>query len=327
MCAAEGAAFTFVERSDMNAFALQDEFDIVGMHAGMFWMLCRLAATVAASGAFPAMAGETELRWSPDTQRSMQTPRELLEETTPFDWEVESAGWKHFPERQILFFSVLTILFRFLVFHELGHLHNDHGLRDRKERGSAPLMADRLGPPLIEASEGIASQAREIIADGHAMQMTLRSFDTMMDAGKTFELVRTVEELLRESGISRVSFVMTIINLFFRLSDRSDWESLPVDQLTHPPAPFRMKALLALLVDKFPSGIGDHGIGGTVKGIIVTSDALMSAMLQVYPKLTWLKSITSPAHDRHFDRLSAEYPRWIGRLGAADPGGSASARP
>ena len=92
ICTAAGVSFVFLESSDMQAVAIQDEIDVVGVHAGMFWMLCRLASVVAASGVFPAMIGDNEPRWTPEVERSFRTPRDLLKERQPFDWALESIG-------------------------------------------------------------------------------------------------------------------------------------------------------------------------------------------------------------------------------------------
>lgn len=136
--------FTFVEGTKMQAVAIQDEFDAVVMYAGMFWMLCRLAAAAVGSGVFPAMEGDAEPKWAPDLTRSLKSPRKLLEETKPFDWELESAGWNSEPERVMLFYTVLSILFRFVMFHEIGHLQNDHGRR-RLTSSSPPMLIDTPG--------------------------------------------------------------------------------------------------------------------------------------------------------------------------------------
>jgi hypothetical protein len=112
--------FTFVEGLEMQAVAIQDEMDVVAMYAGMFWLLCRLASTAAGSGVFPVLKGSIESQWRPDIDKSMKAPRTLLEEGKPFDWLVESASWNADSERQMLFLTILSVLFRFVTYHEAG---------------------------------------------------------------------------------------------------------------------------------------------------------------------------------------------------------------
>ncbi len=313
ICHLSGAEFVFLESSEMNAIAIQDEVEIVGVCAGMFWMLCRIAAVAAGKGVFPDMEGEIELGWEPDVLRSLQTPRELLSEGVQFDWVMESIGWKQAPERQILFYLILDILFRFVVFHELGHLQNDHGRR-QKAQDLSPLFIDRLGPRLIDPADAIPSQAREIIADGYALEMTLKTLDTKLLQGAEFEMIQIIRKRLIPDNTALISFVLTIINLYFRTADRSDWEDLPINHLSHPPAPFRMKALFAHLVEQKPFNIDEMTAMSAVNNSRVSSDALMSVMLNIFPNPKWLNSISTSAHDYHFAQLYEELPRWSGRM-------------
>ncbi len=313
ICAAAGATFVFLESEDMQAVAVQDERDVVGVYAGMFWMLCRLAALVARSGVIPAMKGEVEPSWTPEVERSLRTPRQLLEEKRPFNWAMESIGWKQAGERQILFYAVLALSFRFVVLHEVGHIANDHGHR-RMRSGSGALLVDRPGPRLLDREEAVQSQARELIADGFAFQHTIVSFNNELSNGSHLELAQIVRERLTPDAPALINFVLSVVYLYFRLSDRSDWRSAPIDRLSHPPAPFRMKALLALLVETKPLGIDETTAATIISGTIPSGDALMSVMLDIFPQPEWIKQISTPAHDRHFGQIYKQFPNWWGRL-------------
>jgi hypothetical protein len=313
MCEAGGATFVFLESADMQAVAVQDERDVVGVYAGMFWMLCRLASLVASSGVFPAMKGQIEPAWIPELERSSRTPRELLEERRPFNWALESIGWKQDPDRQILFYTVLSLLFRFVVFHEIGHIVNDHGRR-RRRTGRDALLIDRPNPLLLDPNEALSSQAREVIADGFALTHTIKTFSQEMSSGSHLALAQIVRERLAPNASASIRFVLSVVYLYFRLSDRSDWQSVPIDRLSHPPAPFRMKALLALLVDLKPLGINESTAASIISQTMLSGDALMSVMLSIFPQPDWIKQISTPAHDRHFGQMYERFPDWTGRL-------------
>lgn len=313
ICRANGATFVVLESTSMNAFAIQDEIEIVGMYAGMFWILCRVAAVAAESGVFPAMKGEVEPIWAPCSMRSIQTPRFLLQEADPFVWAIESAGWRDAPERQMLFYLVLKLLFRFVVFHEIGHLRNDHGRR-RQSTISSALLMDRRAPPLIDPEKAIPSQAREIIADGYAFQNTFTTLKMMLLEGDEFELIQTYKKRLFNSENDTITFVLTIIYLYFRISDRSDWNSQPIDRLSHPPAPFRMKAILALLIEDESFGVDERILINVIQSAVMGGDALISVMLNVHPNPNWMKDIDTPAYNRYYEKLFDEFPHWSGRL-------------
>lgn len=316
ICAAAGVDFVFLESPVMQAVAVQDDCDIVGVNAGMFWMLCRLAALVARSGVFPAMKGEAQPSWEPEPARSLRTPRELLDETVPFDWQLESIGWKGDPDRQILFYAVLSVSFRFVVLHELGHLMNDHGRRKAKWNPQ-PLLVDRPGPRLVESQEALRSQAREIVADGYAFLKTVDLFHQSLECADTQEVARIIRERLAPDAAALIRFVLSILFLYFRILDRSDWMRLPIDRLTHPPAPFRMKAIFGLLIDNRPLGIDKDTAIAIILQAKEAGDALMSVMLDIYPEPHWLGQISTLENDRHYERIYTECFNWFGRLAPA----------
>ena len=314
LCGVVGADFAFLESPIMQAVAIQCERSVVGVYAGMFWMLCRLASVVAGSGVFPAMKGDVEAKWDPEVRRSLKTPRELLEETVPFDWSMESIGWKQAGERQILFHTVLSLSFRFVVLHEAGHIVNDHQPR-RKLHGADALLVDHPNPRLLDSKEeGVCSQAREIIADGFAFFHTIDTFSNELANGSHLEMAQIIRQRLTPDAPTLIRFALSVIFLYFRLSDRSDWQNLPIERLSHPPAPFRMKALFALLYETKPLGIDEATAGTIIRETMVNSDALMSVVLNTFPQPDWIEQISTPDHDRHFEVIHEQCPNWSGRL-------------
>lgn len=313
ICSASQASFVFLESQKMQAVAVQDSLNLVGVYAGMFWILCRLASSVAAGGIFPTLQGVSEPTWKPDLERSLRTPRDLLDEGQPFDWELEKIGWSEAGERQILFHVVLSLCFRFVVLHEVGHIENDHSRRRQHTRNNL-LLVDRPNPRLIQPSEAYESQARELIADGFAFQHLVRIFDNQLTQFSDLEYSRIIREHLVADAPSLIRFTLCIIFLYFRLSDRSDWHTTPLNRLSHPPAPFRMKALFALLIEAKPFGINEEQAGEIISETIVLGDALASVVFDVYPQPDWIKRISTPDHDCHFNKIYEQFGNWSGRL-------------
>lgn len=305
-------SFTFIESTAMQAVAVQDEIDIVGVYAGMFWMLCRLASSAAASGVFPAMTGGKEPEFKPDVKRSLHLPRDLLDEGKQFDWEAESATWIEYPERQMLFLLILNVLFRFVVNHEVGHIWNDHGRR-RLGRATS-LCVDSVQPIQVKAEDAIASQAREIIADSFAFKRTIEVLDRELELKAELDMTKIVREKLLPNRDEIASFVLVIVFLYFRLSDLSNWHGQARDTLTHPPAPFRAHALAAALLEHRHLGISEKSAGLAIRKASLGSAALMTVILGIYPDLHWLKTVSGTQDKEHFQRIFDEIPNWHGPL-------------
>ncbi|MGR9466323.1 hypothetical protein [Rhizobium leguminosarum] len=306
--------FTFVEGAEMQAIALQDEIDIVAMYAGMFWLLCRLASSAAASGVFPAMDGGNVPEWRPDISRSLRLPRDLLEEGKPFDWQAESLTWQIHPERQMLFVAILSVLFRFVTYHELGHIWNDHGLR---RKGRAGVCVDAVGSGRPDAERSIASQAREIIADSFALNRTIQVLDRELQLKADLEMTKILRQKLLPTREAVAEFVLTLVFLYFRVSDLWNWVQEARDTLTHPPSPFRAKALAAALHEHRHLDISQASADLAVRKAVVGGEALVSVILSIYPNPNWMSSISGPGDDAHFRRIYDEIPRWHGPLSNA----------
>lgn len=304
--------FTFIESTKMQAIAVQDEIDVVGIYAGMFWMLCRLSSSAAASGVFPAMAGGKEPEWKPDISRSLYLPRQLLEEGRQFDWKTESKTWIDYPERQMLFLVILNTLFRFVAYHELGHIWNNHGLR--RTGMSANLCVDAVGACQIAVKDSIASQAREIIADSFAFKRTIEVLDRELDLKAELEMTKTVRKRLLPDRDEVASFVLIIAFLYFRVSDLSNWSGQARETLSHPPAPFRAKALAAALLEHKHLGISEKSAVLAIRKASIGVEALMGVILGAYPNFKWLDTVSGLDDAVHFQRIYDEIPNWHGAL-------------
>lgn len=317
ICRAENSDFVILQHSAMQAFAAQGPTNFVAMYAGMFWMLSRLAASVAASAAFPELEGALSEPHTPDPERSLRAPRELLNEATPFDWNLESVGWGTEPERVILFYFTLDILFKFVVFHELGHLHNDHGRRRGAVCNPAEVgeivAVDELGPLLLDDNQGVQSHAREIIADCTGLEMTIRTFSGEWELNKDDELNEVFRKVIYDE-ISLIIFILTIINLYFRLSDRRSWNDKPLTSLSHPPAPMRMNILYAYIVENWPLGIDATAAKSANQGAHEQADHIMSLALNVFRAPDWAQRAQTPEWSAHYRLIHEESKNWTGPL-------------
>ncbi len=312
--ASDKALFCFVEDPEMQAVATQLPTNFVAMYAGMFWMLCRLSAQIVSKGVMLNMGSMPEPEWAPEAKRSLASARELLGET-PFDWSIESAEWAGDGERVMLFYMLLSTMFRYVVLHELGHIASDHIRRHLAVDPNATMIVDTVKPlDPITPDEAIPSQACEVIADTYALTMLIDVVNFELEEKKDLEMTKIVREKLCPGEYGTVRFVLLSIYLFFRILDRDDWAGINLDTVSHPPSPFRLKAVLASFCEQSPLGMTEDEVSSIIRETIAAGDAIMSVTLNCYPNPDWLNRINSEEYDTHFARLYEEFPKWSGKM-------------
>ena len=318
LCQLYGARFVFLESPTINAVALQDtDFQMVGVHAGMFWMLSRIAARVVRSGAFVNVGRKPEPVWNPGYGRTSVGPRALLDDMKPFDWQAENADIADDPDRTILFLLILRTLFFFVVLHEIGHLSNDHGLR-RKSGTTRPLMIDGASATKGNNGHGTASHAREMIADGFAFLATIRLTHQAATDARKDKVLHDWHQKIMPTNADLTRVVLLIVDLYFRMTDQfynSDHQLL---DRTHPPAPFRLKGVLATVLENPPLGTTEAEIAKILNGIVGLGDAVASIALDIFPNPDWLTSISTRSFDSHFQAIYSAVPDWWGKIGSKD---------
>jgi hypothetical protein len=308
------AQFCFFESYSIQAVAIQIPEHVVAMSAGMFSMLCRLSATITTKGIMPGMGSTAAPEWKPDYERWFVPIRDLLG-TTPFDWPMESTGWAEDRERTALFFYLLMTMFRFVVLHELAHIAYDHQRRRTLwTTQRAAISVEAIGQNILPPDEAIRSQSRESVADAFAFMRLVEITDRELEQKKTDPVAQIVRMHLAKDNQALLAFILTALYLYFRMSDREDWRSFPLEALSHPPAPFRMKLICAALIEHRYLGIGEEQALDAVKEAVLRGDAIMSVTLNRYPEPNWIKLIESKEYDDHFYRLYEEFPNWTGPL-------------
>ncbi|WP_150803923.1 hypothetical protein [Pseudomonas fluorescens] len=282
--------------------------NLVVMTAGMFNVLCRLASRIVTSGAFVAFEGGVEPIWTPSVENSFKSVTSDLS-SIAFDWGVESKSWQKSGERQLIFFYILQTLTRFVILHELGHISHNHGARFQGGH-SGFVDVDLAQPELLTNEEGVASQAREIIADNFAF-IRLRELQERELAAKAgAEATDLLVKKLLPGEEERVGFLLTMAYVYFHMMDRHDWHSLDVFKLTHPPAPFRLKNLFALTLERGIVNLAEDEVGELLVRYHYGCNALVSVVYNHYPLVSLFEEVSAPRFDKLFNALYEEYPKW-----------------
>lgn len=300
-------SFTFNISHSIQAWVLYRS-NLVVMTAGMFNALCRAASKIVTSGAFINFEGGVEPTWSPNAESSFKPIISELSGTA-FDWNLESEPWRKHGERQLLFFYILQTLTRFVVLHELGHVAHNHGARFQ-EGGSSLVDVDLAQPDLLTDEDGVASQAREIIADNFAfIRLKQIQEKELFSKAKTEAAELLINKLLQNEQ-ERIRFLLTTVYLYFHMMDRHDWYSVDVFKLTHPPAPFRLKNLFALTLETGVANLSEDEIGEMLMQQHYACNALVSVAYNHYPTLDLFKEVGKPRFNELFNALYKERQKW-----------------
>ncbi len=315
LCASCGASFTFLESPVPNAVAIQEPgLNVVAVNGGMFLMFCRLAAHVVRSGAFVNIGNKPSPVWKPDFQRTVQGPRKLLKEGEPFYFIVECADFSDDTDRKNLFQLILKTLFLFVVLHEIGHIANDHGLRQLPAQPSPPLLIDGADAADTVAPDGIHSHARELLADSFAITRLIDRMYEVSLMGQQQKDTRAWYQNAMPTNADLVRTVLLIVELYFRMFDRSYYDGKQLLTRSHPPAPFRMRNVMATLIEHPPLGLTEEETAQIVQQIPVLGDAVTSVAMDIFPNTDWLKMISIEDINAHFLKIHSVFPQWQGKL-------------
>lgn len=292
--------FTFNCDRRIQAYAVY-ESELVVVTAGLFDFLCRLTDRVVSKGLFRELGCAVTSTWTPSIERSDQTPRKLIQDIPFIDGVSE---WKHDPERYALFFYLLLTLFRFVVFHEMGHFYHHHG--KRSPNSSASMDIDSAQPKLLPESEALDAQARELVADKFAMDMLTICTEVEIEGMKSTPFMAPLEKKLLNSKERRMHFLLQAAYIYFAATDRLP-DSVPEEstRMSHPPAAFRLVTLAATATEKLDGEQAHSALAATIVG-----DALIAVALDRQPDQKWLVRMQAPTLVEHYKNLHDRVDFW-----------------
>ncbi len=274
---------------------------------GLALNICKLAARLVGSGVFVKF-GETDPKWSPKEQIATSVIENELQEDI-FIWNPAFFPWIDSGERQILYVFLVTSMFRYIVLHELGHVHFGHG---RHRKSNKLLMIDGVHEDCREYLKAIDLQAKEVVADGYALNAML----SYLNYEYSFDQLDPARQMLREKMLPdarhRLRASLIAAFLVFQLLDRLDWTPEEARYASHPPAPFRMKTLYAASLEQKNLGLPEQQIGEEIRDTHLISHAIIAVGFDKFPNFDWIKSVTTADFDAHFGRIHQNMPKWIG---------------
>lgn len=297
--------FYFSADSRVQAYAIYDDQAIV-LTAGMFDLLCKLASSIVGRGIYPAVGIVSGSDWDPDINKNLLSVRDLLKESS-FYWGDIGPSWSANPDRMHLFFLLLRTMVKFVVLHEVGHLWHCHGDR-RKPRDR--FEVDASGPRQLPPQEALESQARELLADQFSFRALLRSQHSEIKNPPINQAESRVRQAVLSSPRDEIAFGLLAVYFYFYAVDRQDWNVEDTRLYSHPPAPFRLKTLMADIFEFGALEMSPNECKTIIAQANVAATAAVAATFQRFPDLNWMPVMDDKRLSKHYAQLFGEIPNW-----------------
>jgi len=295
--------FAFTESRKLQAGANTPHRQIL-VSGGLGDMMCRLCAAIVDSGVFTNFGNPTVF-WKPEVEKTKPVAEALKH--VFFDWTKGYYPWRSDPKRLQLFAFLLIQVNRFVLLHEAAHILHNHG-------GSKPgnilgTVVDGAAPPELDEVTAANKMARELIADGEAFHLHFRLLEQRF-AEPEDEMAKLLNSKL--VGSPRERLRMTLISAFmvFQILDYREWSIETARLRSHPPAPFRMKAIYATAVDLKHTGLSPDTIEDEIVQARILGTMVVDIALNRFPQLGWIKKVDGREFDAMFSLIHENMHKW-----------------
>jgi hypothetical protein len=203
---------------------------------------------------------------------------------------------------------VLLVLARFVVLHELGHIWHEHGNRTKKRNAFDVDEMDGSTGALTQ-DEALASQARELVADGFALSRLLKIQEQELVLKADTEFVKALAPQLLNTRKQRHDFLLQMIHLYFTVMDRPDWDMSDLATISHPPAPMRLFAMHMQAANGGFLKMTKRSALQRAAAFILAADALPCFLFNRYPSL-WQTRGDVSGFSRRYEEIYPELEAW-----------------
>ena len=225
-----------------------------------------------------------------------------------FVWNSAYLPWITDAERMQLFVFLVTSMARFVVLHELGHIHLGHGHTDGQPLA---MIVDGDVADTDARRKAIVSQAKEIVADSYALNAHLHMLNAEYDKPDLDAMRQLLRNKMLASPRARLRATLLSAFLIFQLLDRHSWTTETAMLASHPPAPFRLKSLYATALELKLAQLPEQEIIEEISIAQYLGHAVLSVGLSRLPDVSWLQAVEGPEFNAQFDEIFAEMPNWI----------------
>lgn len=295
------------------------ELSTVVIYKGMLNFIFRTASLAAAVTPCPTQApAEAARPWA-------QNVAWWLEEGE-FYFDDERYWWLQSPDRRSVFDFYAENIFRFVVLHEIGHLHNMHGARRKKPLGRqfpvpAPGLSDgekndSTGLGIVdncsvsEDGEDFSRHIREVVADTYAFQFFLHG----LIEGLTEPDSQTddSDDAANAIKIASVIVALNFVQLYFWLSDAmpSTRTEFVLDGEKYPPHAFRMQVIESALLEHGNRILPVARIQASLEQAMKQTLTISANVAGTEDFLAWRTKLRDPVFFEHYAKICQGVPSW-----------------
>jgi hypothetical protein len=312
--------FYFVDSVRKQASADSD-FSAVMVFKGLLDVIFKIASMAAATTEVPeAFRHEGTYPWRRDWVSW------LLDDG--FDWDNESYWWLRIPQYRVCFDFYVTQLFRFVVLHEIGHLHNIHGPRKaaleittvQSKSSSTDTPSEEDGHHCVHRMEfdaqtvqpsdkAVPIHAREIIADTYGFQFLIE--EILLERHETLcsHLVPFNTETLQLWTEGSVAAFVTV-NLYFWAMGATSKSNKMSEDNSYPSHVFRLQSIETTWMEHslkiIPSPLVKHILTKCIQQAAESAAAITGTTHY----LDWRLGLANLAYAEHYRKVCKEIPNW-----------------
>lgn len=297
--------FHLINDPRRNAVAVYST-NSVGVFVGMLDVIFKLSAKIVDGGLFPHVGNVETTSWNPDIHNTFESRESLLKSIEQFAWSQDRLPWIKSMERQALFMFIANTLFRFIVFHELGHIYNDHG--------RAKPKPDNFELDEMSTDHGlgnISSQAKESIADTFAFQLLVEYQRSHLEQQKDHPIGALLKEKLFQTDHDLVRFISQLIYVYFYMMETPNWLDTEPGSWSHPPAPFRLQTIYAALLEHSILSLTQKVIPDLLRQSIFLGSSTLAVIFNRYPDFNWLSILDQKKYRDHYKNIYMEMDNWV----------------
>jgi hypothetical protein len=296
--------FFMTESHDIQALANGNPAVII-VSGGLADAICRFCAKLIGAGTFVSFGSANEPDWKPTIAQSIKPIQDLIRDE-PFRWLPAYIPWIEDDERLQIFGFLSITIHRFVVLHELGHIVFRHSER---AGGVVQPVVDGKAQDLPDRSSAITSQAREIAADTYALNKLCRLFEAEYESPNLDPMRQLLKAKLMGTPRERLRMAMFAAFSVFQILDRRNWSLDQAMRASHPPAPARVKAVYATVLEMKLPGLTEDDLMQDIEIAHELSHAIISVSFDTFPNIYWLKQLENPDFNQFMIKVVEAVPQ------------------
>ncbi|MHA7685092.1 hypothetical protein [Cupriavidus sp. PET2-C1] len=316
----EGSELYFIDSRRVQSGA-EPEYSVVLVYRGMLNTIFKIASMAATTAKVPTPSShERNVPWRDDEAKWLWSDG--------FNWDDQSYWWLQDAQYRMCFDFHVDNLFRFVVLHEIGHLHNVHGIRklaskekegllppnsaarnpstDDSENDTQGTANTKVAPP---SNEAVSAHAREIVADTYAFQFLVQELssrldDTHIPGDQPF---LALSEHVRVAG---ATMALATINLYFWAMAIAIPSKPMSEEDSYPSHAFRLQSIESTWLEHGYRMVPQSRVAPVLSSSIQHSNDAITTFSSTQGYFPWRLQVSDSVYAEHYRKVCEEVPEW-----------------